>query len=64
MSDFQPAGHSAFVQELQRLVEIHRAAIRANDIPAMDDAAHDLKTFLYLNGSGRLAEWFASREQA
>lgn len=64
MTDFQPHAQSTFVVELQRLVNVHRDALRVKDQAAIEDAAHNLKTYLYLNGSGRLAEWFNSRQES
>jgi hypothetical protein len=49
------------ILEYQRLLNVHQEALRGKDTEAIDHAAHEMATFLRLNGQGRLAKWFASR---
>lgn len=56
---FDSLTQSDFIQEAKRLLDAVSAAPRGSE--DREHAEHDLRHFLRMNATGRLAEYFATR---
>lgn len=59
MTESEKPSQSDFIRECERL---HKAQLAAQTAEELEVADHDMGLFLRYHASGRLQEWFASRE--